>query len=131
MITRGEVKGQARSCLPDRSDVLCTCAVSTLEDVCRSILSGDITVKELHKITKRMDHMERLCSATKSGNLEKKGKAYDTIVAAIKTRLHEYEAFTNRKNLLGSLCQGVIVKVKGRFEMIYYIMVLIANCEVS
>lgn len=118
MITRGEVKGQDRSCLPDRSNILCTCAMSTLEGVCRSILSGDITVKELYKITKRMDHMERLVSATKSGNLEKKGKEYGTVVAAIKARLQEYEAFTNRKNLLGSLCQGVIIKVKGRFEMI-------------
>ena len=117
MITRGEVKGQARSCLPDRSDVLCTCAVSTLEGTCQNILSGDITVEDLHKITKRMDHMEKLCSATKSGNLEKKGKDYNTIVAAIKTRLQEYKAFTNRKNLLGSLCQGVIVKVKGKFDL--------------
>jgi hypothetical protein len=89
-----------------------------LEGICLNILSGDITVKELYKITRRMDHMERLCSATKSGNLEKKGKEYGTIVAAIKIRLQEYEAFINRKNLLGSLCQGVIVKVKGRFEII-------------
>ncbi len=118
MITRGEVKGQARSCLPDRSDVLCTCAVSTLEGICQSILNGDITVKELHKVTSRMDHMEKLCSATKSGNLEKKGKEYDMIMAAIKARLMEYKAFTNRKNLLGSLCQGVIIEVKGNFDFV-------------
>ena len=121
MITRGEVKGQTRSCLPDRSDVLCTCAVSTLEGICQSILSGDITVKELHKITSRMDHMEKLCSAMKSGNLEKKGKEYDVIMDAIKARLREYKAFTNRKNLLGSLCQGIIVNVKGKFGIVYCI----------
>ena len=106
-------KNQARSCLPERSEMMCTFAVSTLEAVCRNICSGDITVRDLQMIIERKDHMEKLCSALKSRNLEKRGKEYDSMKAAIEARINEYTVFMNRKNLLGSLCRGITVEVAG------------------
>jgi hypothetical protein len=108
-----EGKNQELSCLPERSELMCTFAVSTLEDVCRDICSGDIKVRELRMIIERRDHMEKLCSAVKSGNLDRQGKEYDMMKAAIDTRINEFVAFMGRKNLLGGLCRGVTVTVTG------------------
>lgn len=110
-----EGKNQARSCLPDRSEMMCTFAVSTLDGVCRSICSGDIVVRELQMIIERKDQMEKLCSAVKSGNLDRRGKEYDTMKAALDDRIKEFIAFMGRKNLLGGLCRGVTVNVTGMF----------------
>lgn len=110
-----EDKNQALSCLPERSELMCTSAVSTLEDVCQNICSGDIVVRDLQLIIERRDHMEKLCSAVKSGNLDRQGKEYDTMKAALDTRIKEFIAFLGRKNLLGGLCQGITVTVTGKF----------------
>ena len=111
-----EGKNQACSCLPERSEMMCTFAVSTLEGACRNICSGDITVRDLRMIIERRDHMEKLCSAVKSGNLDRRGKEYDIMKAAIDIRIKEFLAFMGRKNLLGGLCRGVTVNVIGKFN---------------
>ena len=110
---RVEGKNQAHSCLPDKSEMMCTFAVSALEDVCRNICSGDIIVRDIQMIIQRKDHMEKLCSAVKSRNLDKQGKDYELVKAAIETRINEFKAFMNRKHLLGSLSQGITVHVSG------------------
>ena len=92
---------------------MCTLAVSTLEDVCQNVCSGDITVGDIKKINNRKDHMEKLCSAVKSGDLDKLGEEYGLVKKAIEARVNEFNAFTIRKQLLGSLCQGVTIKVSG------------------
>ena len=103
-----------RSCLPEQSSILCGCAISTLDSVCNSILSGCLTVKDLQTIARKMDQMEKLCSAAKSSSLDKKGKEYDRIKTALETRLTEYRAFSNRRELLGNLCNGIDVHVSGK-----------------
>lgn len=108
---RGKKYGQ--SCLPERSTILCGCAISTLDGVCESIVSGCIIVKELENISKKKDQMEKLCSAARSANLDKKGEEYDKFMMALESRLKEYRAFINRRNLLGNLCKGVTIDVTG------------------
>ena len=108
-----EGQNQAHSCLPHRSEIMCTLAVSTLEDVCRNVCNGDITVGDIKKIENRKEHMEKLCSAVKSGDLDKLGEEYDFVKKAVEARMNEFKAFTTRKQLLGSLCQGVTIKVSG------------------
>lgn len=111
---RIEGRNEARSCLPHKSEMMCTFAVSTLEEVCRSICSGDITVKEIEMICQRKEHMEKLCSALKSGTLDRRGEEYERIKAAIEMRENELKAFKNHKSLLGHLCQGISVEVTGK-----------------
>ena len=110
-------KNQGHSCLPERSSLLCGLATSTLDAVCDSINSGNITVRDLDCISGKWDQMEKLCSAAKTGNLEKKGKEYSKIKRALETRLNEYEAFVNRKELLGKLGNGVTVRVTGKHKL--------------
>lgn len=106
-------KNHDQSCLPEKSTILCGCAISTLDAVCDSIVSGCITVNELENIAKKIDQMEKLCSAAKSANLDKKGEEYDKFMMALTSRLTEYRAFINRRNLLGNLCKGVTINVTG------------------
>ena len=106
-------KNRGQSCLPERSSILCGCAISTLDVVCENIDSGCITIEELQSISKKLDQMEKLCSAAKTGSLEKKGEAYKRFKSALDTRLREHKAFLTRKELLGNLCKGVTVDVAG------------------
>lgn len=112
MITR-DGKNRGQSCLPDRSSILCGCAISTLDVVCESIDNGCITIKELGSISKKIDQMEKLCSAAKTGSLEKKGEEYNRFMITLDTRLRECKAFFTRQELLGNLCKGIPVDVAG------------------
>ena len=113
---RIEGKNEARSCLPHKSEMMCTLAVSTLEDVCQNVCTGHIVVKDMEMILHRKDHMERLCSALKLGSLDRQGGEYDLIKAELEKRENELRAFKNHRSLLGHLCQGVTVKVSGRLK---------------
>lgn len=120
-----EGKNQELSCLPDWSEMMCTFAVSTLEGVCRDICSGDIKVRDLQMIIERRDHMEKLCSAVKSRNMDRRGKEYDVVKTAIDTRIKEFIAFMGRKNLLGGLCRGVTVNVTGMLIFLKFLITII------
>ena len=108
-------KNRGHSCLPEQSSLLCGLAISTLDACCDSIDSGDIRVKELQLISRRRDQMEKLCSAARTGSLEKKGEEYQRIKMALDTRINEYIMFMNRRELLGNLCNGVTVHVVGEY----------------
>ena len=112
MIMRDE-NNQKHPYLPERSNLLCRSAISTLYAVCNSISSGDILVQDLKLISRKRDQMETLLSAIKTGNLEKKGEEYNKIKMALDTRIKEQTMFINRHKLLGALCNGVIVPVAG------------------
>lgn len=124
-MVRIEGKNKDLSCLPERSEMMCTFAVSKLEGVCRDICSGDIEVRDLKMIIERRDHMEKLCSAVKSRNLDRRGKEYDVVKAAIDTRVNEFIAFMGRKNLLGGLCRGVTVNVIGMLNFLKFLITII------
>lgn len=115
MIQR-DSKNRSHSCLPERSSVLCGCAISTLDAVCDSIEDGSIVLKDLQSISEKLDQMEKLCSAVMTGSLEKKGEKYVRFKDIVHIRLMEYKAFNLRRNLLGNLCEGVAahVTVTGR-----------------
>ena len=118
---------KACSCLPHRSEVMCTSAVSVLEDICKNIYNGGITVRDMEMILQRKDQMEKLCSALVSGHLNKQGAEYERIKEAIETRIKELRAFKVHKDLLGSLCQGVTVTVSGMPIVIILIVYINAN----
>lgn len=108
-------KNRGHSCLPEQSSLLCGLAISTLDSYCDSIDNGDINVKDLQLITRKKDQMEKLCSAARTGSLEKKGEEYQAIKIALDTRIKEYTMFLNRRELLGNLCNGVTVNVAGKY----------------
>lgn len=100
------------SCLPERSSVLCGCAVSTLESISHKIIRGDITIEDLQKIDRRRDNMDKLLDAMT-------GKECDATKTALIFRLREYRTFTERRELLGNLGKGVSshINVKGELCM--------------
>ena len=108
-------KNRGHSCLPEQSSLLCGLAISTLDAYCDSIDSGDICVKDLQLIARKRDQMEKLCSAARTGSLEKKGEEYQRIKMALDTRIREHNMFMNRRELLGNLCNGVTVPVAGEY----------------
>ena len=109
------IKRDGHSCLPEQSSLLCGLAISTLDAYCDSINNGGIHVKDLQLISRKRDQMEKLCSAARTGSLEKKGEEYQRIKTALDARMKEYTVFINRRELLGNLCNGVTVNVAGEY----------------
>lgn len=96
--------------------MMCVCAHSNLELVCRQIIEGDITINELQKISDKMEQMKRLCTAASvSSNQEPQQQqfAFEDIKTALEQRMDEYEAFKRRKEFLGTLCSAITINIKG------------------
>ena len=116
-----EDRNRASSFMPDRCEIMCTSAVSTLEGVCQDIFSGDITLKDTDMILQRKVHMQKLCSAVKSGDLDKQGKEYELVKKSIEERIVELKTFKAQKDYLVRLCHGITVTISG-------IILLISVC---
>lgn len=101
----------AESCLPEECQILCTCARSKLDEVCDQITSGNITLKELHKISAKIEQMECLCMADTTNN----GGTSDfsSVKDALDKRMSEYKAFMNQREYLRFLCSHISSTVPG------------------
>ena len=109
-----EIGDRLQSCLPEWCTVVCTCADSTLDDICDRLRTGIVTLEELKKITEKRDQLQALCSA----HINRKDKQYTQKTAALKQilqqRIKEQQRFTRTRELLGFLCGRISVKVLGR-----------------
>ena len=107
--------------------MMCVRAHSSLEEVCRQIIEGSISIKELQKISSKMEQMKRLCTAASTNGNQKQEPqqqqfAFQNIKAALDQRMDEYKAFNRRKEHLATLCSRITVKVKGKSQVICLIM---------
>ena len=103
----------------EEGQVIYTCAISILRDVCKRLRTGDISIMRLREITDKRNQMEKLCVAAASGS----GEGDDDMPSAkvlndcIKQRLKEYQYFENYCQQLNNLIlqlhpvtlQGVIL----------------------
>lgn len=96
--------------------IICTCAVSKLDEVCQQIKSGKISVKELKKIKEQESQMEKLCDARAAGNSSKEGKSLTLfeLEKLVAKRLKEYDYFKKYREQLNHILshlnfiQGII-----------------------
>ena len=70
---------------------ICVCALSTLENTCKRIINGDISMSELQIIQVRKKQMDKLCDAA-AGKHSTLPSAQD-LTARIAQRLKEYQHF--------------------------------------
>ena len=94
--------------LSDKCSLLCTCAESTLADVCDRISDGSVTLTELSLIEKEKNHVLKLIGATiKDEDIAKH------LEEALKIRLREHKRFCEEKERLFQLCNRVPPKIQG------------------
>ena len=100
------VSKSGESCLHDGTALMCTIADSTVSNMSRRVRSGDITMKELDRISDdvRRKRINRLCSAIGEKGIEE----------ALDEKLHEARAFNRHRETLGLICDSVTdVRVQG------------------
>ena len=107
--------------------MMCVYAHTNLEQVCKQLIEGSISIKELQKISSKMEQMKRLCTAASTNGNQKQEPqqqqfAFQNIKAALDQRMDEYKAFNRRKEHLATLCSRITVKVKGKSQVICLIM---------
>ena len=96
---------KAKDALPDSCKLACSCAVSLLELVSQQLSTGEITIKELEKINRRLEQMERLCySVQKETQKLVKGRVH----AFVKLRLGEFEVFQEQLSHLQHVCSHLV-----------------------
>ncbi len=95
--------------LSDECSLLCTCAESTLTDVCDKISDGSVTPSELSQIVKRKNHVLKLIDA---------GIKNKDVVNQLEIRLREHKRFCEEKEHLVQLCDRVTIKIKGYISYI-------------
>ncbi len=91
--------------LSEKCLVLCTCAESTLTDVCDRISDGSVTPSELSQIEKKKNHIVKLIGTA----IQDK----DVVEATLEIRLREHKNFREEKEHLVQLCHHVTIKIKG------------------
>ncbi len=88
--------------------VLCTCAESTLTDVCDRISDGSVTPSELSLIEKKKNNVLKLIgAATKDKDVAKH------LEEELEIRLREHKKFCEEKGRLVLLCNSVTIKIQG------------------
>ncbi len=90
--------------LSEKCLLLCTCAESTLSDVCDRISDGSVTPSELSLIEKKKNHVLKLISAAIKNK---------DVTEALEMRLREHKRFRVEKEHLVLLCDHVTIKIKG------------------
>ena len=94
--------------LSEKCLLLCTCAESTLSDVCDRISEGSVTSNELSLIEKKKNHVLKLIgAATKDKDVAKH------LEEALEIRLREHKRFCEEKERLVLLCDRVPIKIQG------------------
>ena len=109
-ILGSEPKGsKTGSCLTEHCALLSACAHGILSDICNKLSSGEVIVQDLQKIHQRRAQMENLCSVISHW----KGFRRQHFKDDLARRLHEYENYIARRDLLIFLCSQVTVPVIG------------------
>ncbi len=80
----------------------CSYAVINFIDICKRILSGDITMSDLHEVGTHRELMDRLCAAVKDPAFTS-----DTISEALDQRVEEFFFFTRRQTAYQAVCTWV------------------------
>ena len=92
--------------------MICSCAVSKLEDISKQLFIGEVSVLDLQKIRDKQQQMKRLCDATKQKK-EGKNVLYDALSNAVPLRLEEFETVKKQQGFLLQLCTRIHHDVKG------------------
>lgn len=95
---------------------MCTIADSTVSSMSERVRFGDITMKELDRISDdiRRKRIKKLCSAIGEEGIEE----------ALEEKLNEARAFHRHRETLGLICDSITdVHVQGTVLCFYY------NCE--
>ena len=116
---------KAKDGLPDNCKLACFCAISLLESVSHKLGQGDVTIKELEKIDRSIEQMERLCdSVQKKTEMFIKGRIH----ALVKLRLGEFWEFQEQLGHLQHVCLLVTDHVKG---IVVYVGIEKLRCHVK
>ena len=100
----------AKEChLSEKCLLLCTCAESTLTDVCDRISNGSVTPRELSLIDKKKNHVLKLIVAAASENKD----VAKRLEEALEIRLREYKRFCEEREHLVLLCDRIPIKIQG------------------
>ena len=102
-----------QSCLHEGTIVLCAIADSTIGNMCKRISSGDITMRELNRISDpaRVKQMKKLCVAAGEHGIEE----------ALEQKLSEQQHFRRHREAIGRICDHVLdIHVKGILSLIIF-----------
>ena len=83
--------------------VICMCALSILQDVCKRICNGDISMRELEDIKRRRVQMYKLCDAVATDDETGAVLSSEFLSANIDQRLKEYQHFQEYHQQLHNL----------------------------
>ena len=111
--------------------MMCSHAVAVLEEVYNDIVSGTITMKQLHELEEQKVRLFELCKAASSGK-DRQYLAERIVNDAIKDHKFEYQKLTNRISLLTTpfLKVSSQVKVKGMFSTYCIFRVYFILCNI-
>lgn len=81
---------------------ICSYAMEVLAQICHEIISGDISIQQLHEIEKEMEKLFKLCEAVSSVS-DQQLFAVDGVTAAMEKHKSEYYRLTKRVQQLRTL----------------------------
>ena len=110
-----ESKSKLKEGLPRECQIACLCALSKFQEVSGQVQSGDITVKQLHKIESNQEQMKRLCDAATPQDKET-DLTYNTVSHALQQRLEEFQTFERNKGHLLHLCSQLHGAIQGNYD---------------
>ena len=99
--------------------VICMCAISSLADIVRKILTGNTSIIELEKVAKRRNQLQRVCASV-SGYEEAVGMpSVKYLDICVGQRLMEFEKFCSYREELRNILhflsrvklEGIVVNI--------------------
>ena len=114
-------ENQNCSCLSSHVDIMCSLAISKLEDIFKRCYSGDVTLEEITEVEKKSTNLERLCEVILSKSSEEEKTIFK--MSYLKGRIEEATTFKQQKRMLSLFCehlkgQNVVIKGKLMFSLI-------------
>ena len=98
---------------PDDCSLACVLAESKLDEVCKGLDSGEITVSDLEMVISQKEQLKRLCAASKEFPVQ--GIDVDAI---LKNREEELRKLKYQQNCLMNLCTALPSGIKGTVLML-------------
>ena len=96
--------------------LICTCALSILLNVCTKICNGDISMRDLLELHNRKGQMMKLCSATLvDGKRQSEMPSAGKVISSLEQRLREYgyfQVYLQQLNQLLSFLNSVRLQSK-------------------
>ena len=96
----------------EKCQMICSIAISKLEEVYRQLEEADIRVADLKKIEENYKQMELLCKSgtTQQDKSVKRSAGVlsgDMMLSILQKRMKEYQMLQHHQGLLLSLCQSI------------------------